>query len=243
MRRKKYRNHRHFRRLNLLDLLLILLILVGIANNRNPKNNDFQVVIPSERSSFGIDVSHHQGAIKWDTLLSSKTVTPSIDFVFIKATEGINWIDVQWENNRNALRQNGVRHGAYHFYKSNVSATKQAHHFLSVWKPKSEDLPPVLDVEIKFKTASPHADSIKSWMHTIENTTGFRPIIYCSLHDYRSYYRDLFTEYQFWVAAYSQQLHLASMSNVIYWQFAEDATLPLHRNKLVDVNVCKIPFD
>ncbi len=241
MRRKI--SSKHNRTLNVLDTGLMVLILAALGNNTFPANNNFHVAIPVDHRSFGIDVSHHQGTIQWDTLLSSNAVSPSIDFVFVKATEGINWIDPEWERNRTALKKSNIRHGAYHFYQSTASASKQAKHFLNVWQPSSVDLPPVLDIEIDFDTAYHHEDSIKTWLKIVENSSGFRPIIYCSLDDYQRYYKRRFSEHQFWLAAYSRQLRIADMPNVIYWQFTEYATLPHHNEIQIDANISTISFN
>lgn len=243
MRRKKPRKPKYHRNLNVLDTGLILLILAALGNRTFPANNNFHVPIPADHQSFGIDVSHHQGTIDWDTLLSSSAVSPSIDFVFVKATEGINWIDPEWEKNRTALKKNNMRHGAYHFYQSTTSATKQAKHFLNVWQPGSDDLPPVLDIEIDFNPASQQEDAINTWLKIVENTSGFRPIIYCSFDDYQRYYKHLFSEHPFWLAAYSKHLRIADMPNVLYWQFTEKAALPHHNGIQIDANISTIRFN
>ncbi len=243
MRRKKPRKPKYHRNLNVLDTGLIVLILAALGNRTFPANNNFHVPIPADHQSFGIDVSHHQGTIQWDTLLASNAVSPSIDFVFVKATEGMNWIDPEWERNRTALKENNIKHGAYHFYQSKAPATIQARHFLNVWQPNSDDLPPVLDIEIDFYTAYHHKDSIKTWLKIVESTSGFRPIIYCSLDDYQRYYKQLFSEHQFWLAAYSRNLRLADMPNIIYWQFTEDAILPHHKGVKIDANISTIRFN
>lgn len=69
------------KRLLVFLVLLILfstfgyLYLIGILQLNNPSKKKYPV--------RGVDVSHYQGDIDWDTLANQ-----GIDFAFIKATEG-----------------------------------------------------------------------------------------------------------------------------------------------------------
>ncbi len=53
-----------------------------------PNSNEYPV--------FGLDISHHQGEIDWDKLSEQ-----NIDFIYIKATEGDDWVDNRFKINWN----------------------------------------------------------------------------------------------------------------------------------------------
>jgi lysozyme len=94
----------------------------------------------------GIDVSHWQGKIDW-----KKVRHAGIDFVMIKATEGVGFTDPMFKvNAKGALAQNfpkGV--GAYHFARitSVADALEEANYFVSVTKEFNFTGPLVLDLE------------------------------------------------------------------------------------------------
>ena len=79
----------------------------------------------------GIDISHHNGVIDWPRVASDA----HIDFVILKATEGVTCRDGQFEANLANLSQwqkNKKSLGAYHFFHPNHPAEAQANHFSDV---------------------------------------------------------------------------------------------------------------
>jgi lysozyme len=202
----------------------------------------FNIAIPTNKKSVGIDVSHHQGDIAWDKLAAKGAVEPSIDFVFIKATEGLNHIDSDFEYNYTELNKLEIPSGAYHFFLPNRSSIQQANHFLKETERKYFALPPVLDVEIEGTSTTSLTDSVRVWLNHIESKTGKRPLIYCPWHFYNTIFNTNFENYKFWVARYSAQIDFKKHSNIIYWQFTDQADLPYHQTK-VDVNVSQILFN
>ena len=58
----------------------------------------------------GIDASRFQSTLNWATAKSQ-----GIDFAFVKATEGVDFIDVSFVNHMNNAIAAGVLIGPYHF--------------------------------------------------------------------------------------------------------------------------------
>ena len=58
----------------------------------------------------GIDVSHWQGNINWTQVKNS-----GIEFAFVKATEGVNFVDSRYHSNMAGANSAGVLVGPYHF--------------------------------------------------------------------------------------------------------------------------------
>tara|TARA_Y100001933_G_scaffold248756_1_gene283035 strand:+ start:378 stop:620 length:243 start_codon:yes stop_codon:yes gene_type:complete len=64
---------------------------------------------------FGIDVSHHQGAIDW-----AKVKAAGVHYCFMKATEGSTFKDKRFDFNWNQAKAHGIIRGAYHFFRPNA---------------------------------------------------------------------------------------------------------------------------
>ena len=90
----------------------------------------------------GVDVSHYQGKIDWETLADQ-----DIDFAFIKATEGSSYVDDTFEYNFKEARKTGIAVGAYHFFSFDSAAKTQAENFINTVEPFEGMLPPVIDFE------------------------------------------------------------------------------------------------
>jgi lysozyme len=128
----------------------------------------------ARRSVRGVDVSHWQGAIDWQAVRGD-----GITFAFIKASEGGDLVDPQFQRNWRASRRAGVIRGAYHFYRPGTSAAVQARLFLRTVHLGEHDLPPVLDVEtIGSSTPASVRRGIRTWLRIVERETGKRPIVY-----------------------------------------------------------------
>lgn len=90
---------------------------------------------------YGIDVSHHQGDIDWNAVADD-----GIGFAYIKATEGGDWIDSQFDKNWEHARAAGLKVGAYHFFRTCTDGMLQAQNVLATI-PDNGDLPIVIDLE------------------------------------------------------------------------------------------------
>lgn len=90
----------------------------------------------------GVDVSAHQGSIDWRTVANS-----GIEFAYIKATEGGDWVDDHFQRNWRGAGQAGLRRGAYHFFTLRRPGLDQAENFLKTAPPEPDSLPPVIDLE------------------------------------------------------------------------------------------------
>jgi lysozyme len=210
------------------SLFFIVLVLGGIGISyyyftkisKSVLRTETIASIPEGFSSFGIDISHHQGKIDWQKL----------------------FVTERFGNNRKALREIGIPHGAYHFFNSKSKPRPQAKHFLMHWKPEEFDLPPVLDVESEGFSDADLIAKMKIWLEEVETATGMRPIIYCSLHYFETKFAADFKEYTFWIAAYSRKPKCIEDSRIIHWQYSETGALPGFSEN-VDFNVSKIQYN
>ena len=195
--------------------------------------------IPYGFSSFGIDISHHQGEIDWEELISEQGYDTIIHFVYCKTTEGTDHLDTKWYHNRKHLKRLDVPNGAYHFFRNSDPIT-QADFFLKHWIHRTEDLPPMLDVEYECANNPELISDMRTWLKHVEEKTGMRPVIYTSLHLYETKFQEDLLDYKFWVASYSRRPEqLDTDDRIIHWQFSSDGHLPGIDHR-IDMNVSKI---
>jgi lysozyme len=201
----------------------------------------FRQTVPKGFPTIGIDVSHHQGEVDWELLMAKSGFDSLIHFVYCKATEGNTHIDTQWETNRKTLNNMGIPNGAYHFFIPTDPPRPQATHFLTHWKKRDIDLPPVLDVETEGISDKDLLAKMQIWLQEVEVKCGMRPIIYTSLHFYETKFKNAFPGYQFWIAGYSKKPDCIEDKQIIHWQYSETGSLP-GIDELVDLNVSKLKF-
>ncbi len=124
----------------------------------------------------GIDVSHWDAGIDWP-----KVRATGQRFVFAKATEGIVYKDDTFKDNWFGAKSAGLLRGAYHFFRCNVDAKKQADYFIDFVKAVKDDgeLPAVLDLETNDGVSKEKiVPAAKVWLDRVEAAFGRKPIIY-----------------------------------------------------------------
>lgn len=149
----------------------------------------------------GLDISHHQKIIDWD-----KAKESGLSFVFVKATEGIDYLDSMFVFNWTTLEKEGIIRGAYHFYVSDDDPVKQAEWFVQNVGSFENTLPPVVDVERAGHEHVTHEIYLKRLMECLEYLevlTGRRPIIYSSPHFAEKYLtQEDIGKFELWIAEY-----------------------------------------
>ena len=88
---------------------------------------------------YGVDVSAHQGEIDWQRVASD-----GIEFTYVKATEGQDWVDEQFTTNWEGAAAARIDRGAYHFFTLCAPGADQARNFLRVAPPDVAALPPAI---------------------------------------------------------------------------------------------------
>jgi lysozyme len=119
---------------------------------------------------YGIDVSGHQGTIEW-----SKVASDDIDFAYIKATEGGDFIDDRFSANWRGAEEVGIQRGAYHFFTLCTPGDEQARLFLREVPPDPEALPPAVDLELAGNcSARPPTERIQRELDVFIDLVGTR---------------------------------------------------------------------
>src|SRR6185436_17869011 len=102
------------------------------------------IELPLGYKIHGIDVSSYQGNIYWPAVVAMKDQDVNIQFAFIKATEGLNKVDKQFQRNWQKAKEANIIRGAYHFFLATKSGRIQAQNFINTVQLQPGDLPPVL---------------------------------------------------------------------------------------------------
>lgn len=232
--------------------LAIIMILVLIINAPSwlrsfpqrklspaPKISSFGIIIPKGYSVHGIDVSKHQGDIDWVRVSRMQKNGISVNFAFIKATEGITRQDNKFAKNWKGASQNGLLRGAYHFYYPSRDAEKQAKNFISTVHLSKGDMPPVADIELSNgKSAVKIREGLQIFLNKLEKHYKVKPIIYTNIHFYNTYLKGSFNDYPLWIAGYFDydRFYSEFSTSWIFWQHSEKGKVDGIRGN-VDFNV------
>ena len=144
----------------------------------------------------GIDVSAHNGDIKFD-----KVKSDSITFVYMKSSEGASFRDSKFEMNYNGARNAGLYVGAYHFFRFDMNGTLQAINFIGSVNGKQLDLPLAIDVE---QHGNPEVSTdvvisrLQEMIDYLEERN-FKVLIYTNVNGYNKYVEESFADYSLWI--------------------------------------------
>lgn len=176
----------------------------------------------------GIDVSHHNGIINWQGIKDR-----GFQFCFLKATEGINYTDSQFQRNWKEAPAHGLLTGAYCFFHPDQDALKQADHFVNVMgKNLQGRLPAVLDWETTGNMRNQvQIDRALIFLQAVESMTGKRPLVYCSPGFIEGVgHPEALARYKLWVAHYgvSHPRVPRPWTNYLIWQTSDAHGLDLN---------------
>ena len=92
----------------------------------------------------GIDVSNWQGSINFNEVKND-----GIEIVYIKASEGTNYVDPRFRMNYEGAKSTGLKIGFYHYVRarSEEQAIKEAQHFVNVIQGTNPDCRLAMDFE------------------------------------------------------------------------------------------------
>jgi GH25 family lysozyme M1 (1,4-beta-N-acetylmuramidase) len=195
----------------------------------------------AQAQTLGHDVSNWQGDVNWD-----KAVADGARFVYVKATEGMGYINPKFAQQYNGSYAVGLIRGAYHFARPDVSSgAEQARYFVEHgggWSADGKTLPGALDIEY-----NPYGDDcygldaagMVSWItdfsHTYNSLTGRSPVIYTSTKWWKKCTADSLAfgaTNPLWIARYAAEIGPlpAGWSTHTIWQWADKGTLPGDQN-------------
>lgn len=171
-------------------------------------------VDPEKYPVRGIDVSAHNGNIDME-----KVKKDGYEFVFIKATEGIDFKDRNFRTNYDKASKAGLKTGVYHFFRFDRDGVEQAINLMKTLGKRKPDLGIVIDVE---KTGNPSGidnETVKgrlSQMVDYLNLLGHRVMFYTNKDGYYEYIVETFPGAPLWICSFSENPINAEWT---FWQF------------------------
>ncbi len=139
-------------------------------------------IFASKYKVHGIDISHHQIKINWND------VDKKYKFVFMKATEGKDFLDSDFTYNWTKAQLSGFRVGAYHFFTMLSSGEEQAKYYISKVPISKDAFPPIIDLEIPTKYDKEVVNKeLKDMIDILQEHYKKRVIIYVTKHTYKKY--------------------------------------------------------
>lgn len=235
------------KRIFLLTCFLALFVTV-FADNRDKKHVAYYIPVPDElpkvvlpetrvnllnkpnlyrsvakrnvaSARYGIDVSRYQGVINWREVKKDKRVT----FVYLKATESTGLVDRTYYQNHREARKAGLPVGVYHFFSPRTSARLQLANFTRTVNPSTQDLIPIVDVEVAPRRKSQvkaFLKRLRSFVDGVEKYFGCKPMIYTSQNFYKEYLAGKFKDCPFMFAKYSEGVpEVGEDVRFLVWQF------------------------
>lgn len=189
---------------------------------------------------YGIDVSHWNGNIVEDI-----DKMDDLSFGICKATQGVDYVDPDFDMNWGALQKKGLIRGAYHFYKTENSPTTQAQFYydhLSAHSDKKQ-MTFIVDIEAGSlsgkETISSVEEGLLAFLKKLKELTGKTPMVYTNYAFANKYLTDAtLAQYPLWLAEYSGQ---ASPSIPTVWQ--QEGYTIWQKTDTHDLNSSKVDYD
>ncbi len=179
---------------------------------------------PLYPAAQGIDVSHHSGDVDW-----SEVKAQGIAFAFVKATEGMTFVDPKFSANWSGMAGAGILQGAYHYWIVGDDPQAQAKNFIATVPLARGALPPVLDVE-KPGNQSPRAlaADLKTWLRLIEAHYGVKPLINTDPDFWNSRVQADFSAYPLWLSNTKVKVPTLpeGWRSWTFWQYEQNVALP-----------------
>jgi lysozyme len=217
-------------------LLLVTLVAVLAACGRSPG----RVAIPGDNDPHpgvnkargaeiqGLDIARYQGLIDFNKAREGGT-----HFVYMKSTEGRDYIDPNFRTNWEHARQAGVARGAYHFMTWCSLAADQAEWFARNVPNDPDALPPVLDLEwnnhSSCKNKHNRADvleKVRVMLAAMEAHTGKVPVIYTDINFHRDVLEGEHFDNPFWLRSTAAEPHHKYRGRQwMIWQWTQTGTM------------------
>ncbi|MFY7965160.1 MAG: glycoside hydrolase family 25 protein [Chitinophagaceae bacterium] len=197
----------------------------------------FGITIPTKFNINGIDVSKHQGYIYWASVKKMKIDSISIDFAFMKATEGISDVDGMFKRNWELTKQSNIARGAYLYFIAAKDGKQQANNYIKNVQLEKGDLPPVIDVEENYNIdIKILRKRLNDCINTLQKKYGVKPIIYSYVDFYNNNLGEGFDSIPLWIAHYTDSDRPNISRNWLFWQHNDGGSVNGITEK-VDFNV------
>lgn len=147
----------------------------------------------------GIDISMHNGSVNFNSVKAS-----GIEVVYMKATEGINYIDPKYKEYLNSVKNSGMYFGMYHFMSEKTDPFEQAIDFWNAISNTGFTVIPALDIETNSlgRTAKEITDRCIQFLNKFKALSGIDCVIYTGGYFGRDNLDNRIKNYKGWIAHY-----------------------------------------
>lgn len=149
----------------------------------------------------GIDLSAHNGLVNF-----AEVAADSVEFVYLKATEGETFRDPLFILNYAKARDEGLRVGAYHFFRFDCEGWRQSYNLLQTIEGLHLDLPIAIDVEENGNPDAIQTDEIVRNLRSMVDylcASGHRVVIYTNKNGFRRFIRGRFDDVPLWLCSFT----------------------------------------
>ncbi len=169
----------------------------------------------------GIDVSGWQENINYAQVAES-----GIQIVYMKASEGSNFVDPYFEQNYTNAKANGLKVGFYHYLtaRSQQEAVLEANFFVSTIAGKIPDCRLAMDFESFGSLSIEEINQIGlTFVRTVETLSGKEVVIYSDTSNASSVFGGELTNYPLWVAQYEveEPTPNGNWNSWVGWQYTD----------------------
>ncbi len=211
--------HRRLRWISVAAVILGLVIaMVGWWGYRRYVTSRHGLDVVLDRSKYpvrGIDVSHHNGEIDFEAVRRD-----SIDFVYIKASDGVGDVDSNFVRNYHAAKAAGLKVGAYHFFRTHRGGRQQAATLIDAVSGLDLDLPLAIDLETESHERGNKDDvvpRVRTMLYCLREA-GFRTMLYANYDQFSDFIDGNFSNEDLWLATSREPSHQFDPRTV--WQFS-----------------------
>ncbi len=171
----------------------------------------------------GIDLSHYQGEVFWETVGENTKMA----YVYLKATEGGDRIDAQYERNIELAHRYGLKVGSYHFFRPKTPIMTQLKNFVTQCRPGEQDLIPMIDVETTGGLSNEaFCDSLLGFLQLIEQAYHQQPLIYTFRNFYNKHLVGKINDYKLMIAMYTnEEPVLIDERDITMWQYTSHGSI------------------
>lgn len=200
----------------------------------------------SDHDVIGVDISKYQGDVDMERLAEQ-----NISFIYIKATEGSEAVDVCFADNWANATNSSLASGAYHFFSFDSDGETQARHYIDTVGDLDGHLIPAVDVEYyadKEQNPPEKEDVVRElseYISILEDTYHVKPVIYSSRDIYSKYLKDDFSEYPRWVRNIYYPAFFDAGTHWMLWQYCEHIALDGYNGDetYIDLNVLRSGYE
>ncbi|MCG6142695.1 GH25 family lysozyme [Leptospira mtsangambouensis] len=225
--------------MNKIKIFLTIIVLSTILAMISIKGFGLWINNPDKRiyQLMGIDLSHHQGQIDWN-----KFKNENIDFVYLKSTEGGDYIDSMYSENTKKINEIGIPVGAYHFFTLCTKGVIQANNFINTVDKNKITLAPVVDLEFPGNcknrpSLEEFTKELNDFIIVVEKYFNKELILYTNNDFYNKYLKENYKGKLFWYRnIFTSPADFKSKA--VIWQFSEFGKIDGISGS-VDLNVIK----